>query len=56
MVIDIKDDFGNLTYIPSEESSLSKYDIGKPYIKNPRAMLRDDGRKRSIPNCTRRRF
>ncbi|MFJ5769216.1 putative glycoside hydrolase [Psychrobacillus sp. NPDC093180] len=39
MVIDIKDDFGNLTYIPNEESSLTKYEIGKPYIKNPRAML-----------------
>ncbi|MDI2589662.1 putative glycoside hydrolase [Psychrobacillus sp. NEAU-3TGS] len=39
MVIDIKDDFGNLTYIPNEESSLTKYKIGKPYIKNPRTML-----------------
>lgn len=39
MVIDIKDDFGNLTYVPSKDSSLAKYDIGKPYIKNPRAML-----------------
>ena len=38
MVIDIKDDFGNLTYIPNEQSTL-KYAIGKPYIKDPRAML-----------------
>ena len=39
MVIDIKDDFGNLTYMPNEQSTLTKYAIGKPYIKDPRAML-----------------
>jgi hypothetical protein len=39
MVIDIKDDFGNLTYVPNEQSTLTKYAIGKPYIKDPRAML-----------------
>ncbi|MFJ8067277.1 putative glycoside hydrolase [Psychrobacillus sp. NPDC096426] len=49
MVIDIKDDFGNLTYIPSNESSLSKYDIGKPYIKNPRAMLETMEEKEIYP-------
>lgn len=39
MVVDIKDDFGNLTYVPKEESPLTKYDIGKPYIKDTRATL-----------------
>ena len=39
MVIDIKDDFGNLTYVPNEQSTLTKYAIGKPYIKDPRTML-----------------
>ncbi|WP_144509489.1 putative glycoside hydrolase [Bacillus sp. FJAT-22090] len=49
MVVDIKDDFGNLTYIPSEDSSLAKYDIGKPYIKNPRAMLETMEEKEIYP-------
>ncbi|MFJ7970511.1 putative glycoside hydrolase [Psychrobacillus sp. NPDC096389] len=49
MVVDIKDDFGNLTYIPSEESSLKKYDIGKPYIKDPRAMLETMEEKEIYP-------
>ena len=40
MVVDIKDDFGNLTYIPSEDSTLAKYDIGRPYIKDPKEMLK----------------
>ncbi|WP_409254292.1 putative glycoside hydrolase [Bacillus sp. SCS-153A] len=36
MVIDIKDDWGNITY----ETEQSQYkDIGKSYIKDPRAML-----------------
>lgn len=39
MVIDIKDDFGNLTYKPKEGSPLIKYDIGKPYIKDLRGTL-----------------
>lgn len=39
MVIDIKDDFGDLTYIPAEDSSLTAYDIGNRYIKDVRAML-----------------
>ncbi|MFC5604636.1 putative glycoside hydrolase [Sporosarcina koreensis] len=39
MVIDIKDDFGNLTYKPKEDSPLFNLDIGKPYIKDPHKML-----------------
>lgn len=38
MVIDIKDDWGNLTYIPDESSSYKS--IGKPYIKNPAEMMK----------------
>ncbi|WP_391120499.1 putative glycoside hydrolase [Psychrobacillus sp. L3] len=49
MVIDIKDDFGNLTYVPNEESSLAKYNIGKPYIKDPRAMLKVMEEKKIYP-------
>ncbi|KIL47412.1 GTP-binding protein [Jeotgalibacillus campisalis] len=37
MVIDIKDDFGNLTYKPEDGSPFS--DIGNTYIKDPREML-----------------
>lgn len=40
MVIDIKDDYGNITYVPSEDSPLSELEIGKPYIKNPVEMLK----------------
>lgn len=39
MVIDIKDDFGYITYVPADDSPLKALGIGKPYIKNPRAML-----------------
>lgn len=39
MVIDIKDDFGELTYMPAEDSPLKPLEIGKSYIKNPREML-----------------
>ncbi|WP_435368157.1 putative glycoside hydrolase [Sporosarcina luteola] len=39
MVIDIKDDFGYLTYKPQEGSPLFKMGIGQPYIKDPRKML-----------------
>lgn len=39
MVIDIKDDYGNLTYKPSEDSKFFGSEIGKPYIKDPRQML-----------------
>nr|WP_245855954.1 putative glycoside hydrolase [Bacillus oleivorans] len=37
MVIDIKDDFGNLTYEPAADSPYAN--IGQPYIKDPRKML-----------------
>lgn len=39
MVIDVKEDFGHLTYVPEEGSTLAEYEIGQPYIKDPRAML-----------------
>lgn len=39
MVIDIKDDYGNLTYKPSEDSKFFGSEIGKPYIKDPHQML-----------------
>lgn len=39
MVIDIKDDFGNITYIPEDDSPLKKMEIGKPYISKPDEML-----------------
>ena len=41
MVIDLKDDFGNLTYVPKEDSPLAEYDIGKPYMKDPRKVLEE---------------
>jgi hypothetical protein len=37
MVIDIKDDWGNVTYIPEETSEF--HSIGKPYIKDVREKL-----------------
>lgn len=40
MVIDIKDDFGDLTYVPAEDSPLASYDIGNRYIKDVRAVLK----------------
>lgn len=40
MVIDIKDDFGNLTYVPDEDSPLAEMDIGQPYIKEPHEMMK----------------
>lgn len=49
MVIDIKDDFGNLTYIPEGDSSLATMDIGKSYIKNPRALLEELEEKKIYP-------
>ncbi|WP_142826124.1 putative glycoside hydrolase [Planococcus soli] len=39
MVIDIKEDFGHLTYIPEEGSVLAELDMGQGLIKDPRAML-----------------
>ena len=49
MVIDIKDDFGNLTYKPKEDSPLFKYEIGKPYIKDPRGILETMEKKEIYP-------
>lgn len=40
MVIDIKDDFGDLTYVPADDSPLKPLNIGNPYIKDPKAMLK----------------
>ncbi|NMA90020.1 MAG: putative glycoside hydrolase [Amphibacillus sp.] len=37
MVIDIKDDYGNLTFRPDEDSPF--YDISKPYIGDPVKMM-----------------
>ena len=34
-----------------EDSPLTKYDIGKPYIKDPRAMLEVMEEKTNLPNC-----
>ncbi|WP_040227800.1 putative glycoside hydrolase [Bhargavaea cecembensis] len=39
MVIDIKDDFGYLTYQPEADSPLAEKGIDQPYIKDPRAVL-----------------
>lgn len=39
MVIDIKEDFGHLTYIPEEGSALAELNMGQSLIKDPRAML-----------------
>ena len=49
MVIDLKDDFGNLTYIPADDSPLKKLDIGKPYISDPDAMLKEMADKEIYP-------
>lgn len=47
MVIDIKDDWGNLTYVPSENSPF--YDIGQNYIKDPKALLKTLEEKQIYP-------
>jgi hypothetical protein len=47
MVIDIKDDHGNLTYKPEEASSYS--DIAKNYIKDPITMLKTLEEKQIYP-------
>jgi hypothetical protein len=47
MVIDIKDDHGYLTYQPEETSSFK--DIGKPYIKDPKKMLKTLEEKQIYP-------
>ncbi|WP_347550728.1 putative glycoside hydrolase [Pseudalkalibacillus hwajinpoensis] len=49
MVIDIKDDFGNLTYEPKKDSPLAQYDIGKPYIKEPRKVLEELEKRQIYP-------
>lgn len=49
MVIDVKDDFGNLTYIPTEESDLAQYDIGKPFVKDMRSVLETMEEKQIYP-------
>lgn len=47
MVIDIKDDWGNLTYTPDDSSPYKK--IGKNYIKNPTQMLKTLEQKKIYP-------
>lgn len=47
MVIDLKDDWGNLTYVPSEDSYYKS--IGKPYIKDPRGMIKTLEQKQIYP-------
>jgi len=47
MVIDIKDDHGNLTYQPDPSSPF--YDISQPYIKNPRELLKVLEEKKIYP-------
>ncbi len=49
MVIDIKDDYGDLTYVPTDDSPLKDLDIGKPYIKDPKAMLKEMEEKDIYP-------
>ncbi|PRX65824.1 hypothetical protein B0G93_13312 [Bacillus sp. V-88] len=47
MVIDIKDDVGNVTYEPEESSPYAK--VGQPYIKDPQAMLKTLEEKKIYP-------
>ncbi len=47
MVIDVKDDVGNVTYEPEESSPYAK--VGKPYIKDPKAMLKILEEKKIYP-------
>ena len=49
MVIDIKEDYGNLTYVPEEGTELAALDIGKPYMKDPRAILERMEEKQIYP-------
>jgi len=49
MVIDIKDDFGYITYKPGDDSPLKALDIGKPYIKDPQGMLKTLEEKKIYP-------
>ncbi|MCC3355620.1 putative glycoside hydrolase [Bacillus sp. REN16] len=47
MVIDVKDDFGYLTYVPPQSSRYKG--IGKDYIKDPTAMLKKLEEKQIYP-------
>ncbi|MGM0841072.1 MAG: putative glycoside hydrolase [Bacillota bacterium] len=47
MVIDIKDDHGYVTYEPDESSPYAK--VGKPYIKDPKAILKTLEEKQIYP-------
>ncbi|TMU88419.1 GTP-binding protein [Bacillus sp. BHET2] len=47
MVIDVKDDVGNVTYKPEESSPYAK--VGQPYIKDPKAMLKILEEKKIYP-------
>jgi hypothetical protein len=47
MVIDIKDDWGNLTYEP--EASSPYANIGQPYIKDPKQLLKKMEEKKIYP-------
>ena len=49
MVIDIKDDYGYITYMPADESPLKILDIGKPYIIDPQAVLKKLEEKEIYP-------
>ena len=49
MVIDIKEDFGHLTYIPEEGSALAEHDMGQPLIKDPRGMMKKLEEKEIYP-------
>ncbi|MET3575664.1 putative glycoside hydrolase [Bhargavaea ullalensis] len=49
MVVDIKDDFGYMTYEPAPDSPLAEMGIGQPYIKDPRAMLERLEEKKIYP-------
>ena len=49
MVIDFKEDHGNLTYVPEEGSELAKLDIGQPYVKDFRAVLERMEEKQIYP-------
>jgi hypothetical protein len=49
MVIDIKDDFGDLTYVPAEDSPLYSLNIGNRYIKDLRGVLETLEEKQVYP-------
>ncbi len=47
MVIDIKDDWGNVTFVPDEDSPY--HEVGKPYIKDPQKMMKTLEEKKIYP-------